>query len=123
MSVRNRLLTIYVAENDCGYPRLGVSVGKSCGNAVVRNRLKRLLREAFRLSQNNIPDGFDYVIMISPQRTAARDESGARGTSTDLSLEQVKASLLELVARAAERSGARKSADADIPEKCRENDA
>ena len=63
--VGDSLLTLWVAENRCSHARLGVSVGKSCGNAVVRNRLKRLLREAFRLSQEQIPAGFDYVLMIS----------------------------------------------------------
>ena len=63
----NGLLTLYMAENNCGHPRLGISVKKSCGNAVVRNRLKRLSREAFRQSQGRIPAGFDYLLMISPQ--------------------------------------------------------
>ena len=41
----DRLLTLFVAKNSTGNPRLGISVGKSCGNAVVRNRLKRLLED------------------------------------------------------------------------------
>ena len=90
------LLTLFVAKNDCGYPRLGVSVSKSCGNAVVRNRLKRLLREAFRQSQDQIPAGFDYLLMIS-RSWGKSDKSGSREAVKQLTFEQVRASLLALV--------------------------
>ncbi len=55
-------LTIHVHANDLDFPRLGLSIGRRCGGAVVRHRLKRLLREAFRLSQHDLPAGYDVVV-------------------------------------------------------------
>jgi len=104
--VANELLVLYAAENDCGYPRLGVSVGKSCGGAVERNRLKRLLREAFRQSQDRIVPGFDYLLMISPQLSKKLNKSiNSKEAVRQLKFEQVKVSFLALVAAAVGKIG------------------
>ena len=94
----DRLLVLYMAPNTCGYARLGVSIGKSNGNAVVRNRLKRLIREAFRQNQHEIPAEFDYLISMA---VGWSQYMGADSISTEavqkLGLDQVHTSLLRLI--------------------------
>lgn len=86
-SARDGLLILYMKSNECGFPRLGVSVGKIHGNAVTRNRLKRLLREVFRQNQDRIPADFDYLFLL-PQK---------KGTKIQPTFEQFKKSFLSLV--------------------------
>ena len=91
----NDLLTLYIAKNNCGRPRLGISAGKSLGNAVTRNRLKRLVREAFRQSQEQIPTGFDYLLIFSRKLTKKHISKPVLPT-----FEQVKKAFLDLVVHA-----------------------
>ena len=55
--------------NGDGFCRFGISIGKRVGNAPKRNRIKRLLREAFRLSQHDWPVGYDIVCIVRPHPT------------------------------------------------------
>ena len=62
-SASNGRLTVFGCENELGYTRLGLSVSRKVGSSVVRNRWKRLLREAFRLSREKLPQGVDLVMV------------------------------------------------------------
>jgi ribonuclease P protein component len=54
------------AADSGGEPRLGVSVSKKVGGAVVRNHVKRVLKEVFRARQDIIAPNYDYVIIARP---------------------------------------------------------
>lgn len=98
----NGVITLFVAANDCGFARLGVSVSRHCGGAVVRNRLKRLARETFRQCQNLIPQQLDYLLMISGKQPRRSDgEADNKRMLKNMTLEQMDASFRKLAARAA----------------------
>ena len=63
--IATRHFVVYVCKNQLGSRRLGVSIGKKIGNAVKRNRIKRLLREFFRLNKDILPDSHDFVIVAT----------------------------------------------------------
>ena len=65
LCVKNDLIVLYMAPNRIGKSRFAVSVSSKIAPAVVRNRLKRLAREAFRLGRSEIADGFDYLVIYS----------------------------------------------------------
>jgi ribonuclease P protein component len=69
-SAADRLLLVFGCENGLDYPRLGLSVPRNVGNAVVRNRWKRIVREAFRLNRDRLPQGIDLVVVPRPGATA-----------------------------------------------------
>jgi ribonuclease P protein component len=68
-SASDAYLIVYVCENQLPYLRLGLSVSRKFGGAVERNRLRRLYREAFRLTRHEMPVGLDLVLI--PRKPAA----------------------------------------------------
>jgi ribonuclease P protein component len=72
------VLVVKGAANETGITRLGLSVSRKVGNAVTRNRWKRLIREAFRLAQHDLPRGLDLV--VRPKAGAEPDFERIRGS-------------------------------------------
>lgn len=89
-SAQDATLKAMVAPNGLEHSRLGLSVGKRYGNAVRRNRFKRLVREAFRTNREQLPSGFDIVVI--PR------------TRSEPTLEMVTSSLVGLVSKVARLS-------------------
>ena len=54
---------VHFFPNKTPYNRFGITAGKKLGNAVTRNRIKRIIRAAYRNSEKNIPIGYDIVFV------------------------------------------------------------
>ncbi len=62
-SIANRNLVMYVFPNKQNINRLGVSVSKKVGNSVVRSRVTRLIKESYRLQEDNVEIGYDIIVI------------------------------------------------------------
>jgi ribonuclease P protein component len=62
-SASDAWLIVYGCENGLSFLRVGFSVGRKIGGAIGRNRMRRLYREAFRLTRHEMPTGLDLVLI------------------------------------------------------------
>ena len=90
----DRFITLFAATNGGRTARLGISAPRHLGNAVRRNRFKRLIREAFRTVRHDLPAGIDWVVV--PRRGGEPEIGQLRD-----SLVQLAAQLHRRLARAA----------------------
>lgn len=81
------LMVLYARPNKLGRNRVGITAGKKLGHAVVRNRVKRRIREVYRLSEASLTPGWDIVIV-------------ARSRCIDVPFEKMMTSFEKLSSRA-----------------------
>ncbi|EFI41689.1 MULTISPECIES: ribonuclease P protein component [Peptoniphilus] len=79
----NKNLTVFFKKNGLDNKRVGFTITKKIGNAVIRNKIKRRLREIYRLNFDILPEGYDYVFVV-------------KKTCVDLSYKELEKSFIHL---------------------------
>ncbi len=80
----NRNLILYVRKNSLNYNRVGYSITKKIGNSVVRNKVRRRMKEIYRLNLLNIEQGYDFIFI--PKRNV-----------TDISYKELESAMLHII--------------------------
>jgi ribonuclease P protein component len=63
-AANHQFVLYYYPQTELGHFRLGISTSKKVGNAVVRNSVRRKLKEIVRLNAERFPSGFDYIVIV-----------------------------------------------------------
>lgn len=78
-SVGDRFVVLFYRQNHLPYNRTGFLASKKVGNSVKRNRARRLMKESYRTIKNNLPPGYDFIIIarntISERKCADVEKS------------------------------------------------
>ena len=85
----NSFLVLYIRPNRLGHNRLGVTVSAKLGKAVVRNRVRRRLREIWRLNDGRLKQGYDMILVArgrSVKSTYAEMEKAYLKAAAELKL-------------------------------------
>lgn len=80
----NRNLILYVRKNNTENSRVGYSITKKIGNSVVRNKVRRRMKEIYRLNFNNVKDGYDLIFI--PKRNVV-----------DISYKEIESAMLHIL--------------------------
>ena len=62
-SYGNRLLVMYISKNKLDYNRVGFAVTKKIGNSVIRNKVRRRMKESYRVNRLKIKEGYDLIFI------------------------------------------------------------
>jgi len=83
-SFASPVLVTYVMKNRCGQTRIGITTSKKIGKAVLRNRSRRIIREAFRMAADDVKQGVDLVFVARGKTPYVKSDDILRAMRKEL---------------------------------------